>query len=374
MNARLTPHFVRRIDGVNLLWFKQSNNYIIFDDDNLAFFNCFLNSKNYSSFNELVHQNYPLSNTVTTKLYSEFTQLTESCHKAINTEQSSSIHFSDKKWLLVFYDFGNTIIKIHYSSENEKALIHPQFAHLECQQTKESTIAFYIDKDNNLLNLFINKNHLGSYKDVEYHLLQGKFSMELLCVLTKTKENDWLGTFHASTVANNHEAIMIVGESGKGKSSLTALLMANGYFLMADDFTPILAKSQEIYSYPVAISLKEGSYGLVESLFKKTDYSTSASLNTKKGMIRYIMPKDKPANSLPCSKIVLVNYQSDANTEFRKILSQEVLPILIPDSWLSTCPENANYFLNWLERLQFFELTYSNNHEAVSKFHDLFND
>ena len=92
--------------------------------------------------------------------------------------------------------------------------------------------------------------------------------MELLCLLTHKKEHDWLGTFHASTIANNKEAIMLIGASGRGKSTLSALLMANGFNLIADDFTPVLAKTQTIYNYPSAISIKEGAFKTLESYFQ----------------------------------------------------------------------------------------------------------
>ena len=48
-----------------------------------------------------------------------------------------------------------------------------------------------------------------------------------------------MGVFHASAVNYNDENILILGDSGNGKSTSLALLQAQGFQCIADDFVPI---------------------------------------------------------------------------------------------------------------------------------------
>ena len=92
--------------------------------------------------------------------------------------------------------------------------------------------------------LFILKNNqvIGAWESSRLHEFQGKFSMELMCSFYNKTEHDWMGVFHASTISKNNRSIMFTGNSGNGKSTLVSILMANGFNVIADDFSPILRK------------------------------------------------------------------------------------------------------------------------------------
>ena len=65
------------------------------------------------------------------------------------------------------------------------------------------------------------------------------------CIYNKN-EAEWMGVFHASAVNYNEENILILGDSGNGKSTSLALLQAQGFQCIADDFVPI-DKAQDVY-------------------------------------------------------------------------------------------------------------------------------
>jgi len=199
--------------------------------------------------------------------------------------------------------------------------------------------------------------------------------MELLCVLHNKKEYDWLGTFHASTVSNGKEAIMLVGDSGNGKSTFCALLMNHGLDLIADDITPVLSNDQEVYRYPSAISIKQGAFEMLNSYFPFFNEFDNFESGTKKGMLKYIPPKQNFGDTIqhvPCTKIVYVKYNPKTSTTLTKSSADKVLQTLIPDSWISPQQKNAKQFLNWLENLNYYELSYSENNKAIDLFNQLF--
>ena len=83
--------------------------------------------------------------------------------------------------------------------------------------------------------------------------------MELIQAIHQNNEADWMGVFHASAVGNSKKTVLFLGDSGNGKSTSLAILQANGFACIADDFVPIDVKKQEVYSFPAAISIKKNS-------------------------------------------------------------------------------------------------------------------
>ena len=371
MNSSHVPNYIRKIKDVYVLWFKKSNKYIVLSENNFTILQNYLNSKDILSFiNNLENHSTEYSKI----LYSEVEQLLLECHSEnIKKPLKAASLIDSNNWLTQNYNINDVIIQVNFASQKLLSIIHPQFAHLKTTEKKRFQTKFHIALENDQLQLFKNNHHCGSFLKTDYHLLQGKFAIELLCEYTSTNEEDWLGAFHASTISNQREAIMLIGESGSGKSTLAAILMSNGLNLVADDITPVLSKPQTVCTYPSAISIKEGSFHVIESLFSNS-YNVLTSKSSK-GKIRYIAPINKNhTKELPCNKIVLVNYKKNAKTTLQEVSIEKLLNILIPDSWISPIPENAASFLNWLKQISFYELTYSNNEEVILKFQKLLND
>jgi len=373
LKLSISPYLSRKIHGVNILWFNNSNEYILLNDLNNSLLSSFIKSKDFSEFYTSINLLDSFSNKLSKKLYSEFNQLLNSLQSTPSQTNSPELtESSSTNFTTTFYNFNNFIIKVCYQSKSGKKIIHPQFSFLEdTNPNLKADCTFYIKNNTTDFQLFKNRTHLGTYPQSEYHLLQGKFAMELLCSLTGSHETEWLGTFHASTISNNKEAVMLVGESGKGKSTLATILMANGYNLIADDFTPIMAKTQKIHHYPSAISMKKGSFHVLESLSDKITFSDNTLSNIKKGDIKYVVPINTVEKPISCKKIILVAYNPHAKTSIKEISAEEVLNILIPDSWISPEPENAECFLNWLEKCEFYKLTYHDSEEVISEFNTI---
>ena len=75
------------------------------------------------------------------------------------------------------------------------------------------------------------------------------------CIYNKN-EAEWMGVFNASAINFKDENILILGDSGNGKSTSLALLQAQGFQCIADDFVPI-DQAQNVYSFPAGISIKK---------------------------------------------------------------------------------------------------------------------
>ena len=374
------PIYSEKIGADFIVWFRASNNYIILNELLMKVYSIFIKSSSLSSFLTEVEQDLELDYDTqkATDLYQNFTEFIKDQNLKGPLEKTIEVNFSDSRRAFnETYSIEKHIVLIHYSSEYTKGLIHPKLMHLICNiktKNKPTTVFDIYEEDNNLY-LFKDEIFIGTYELFNSHLLQGRFAMEFLCVLHNKEEHDWLGTFHASTVSNGKEAIMLIGDSGNGKSTFSALLMASGLDLMADDITPVLAADKQVYKCPSAISIKQGAFELLNEYYPGFELLPKFKGSAKKGLLKYIAPKQNgtdESKKLPCSKIVYIKYDKEQDTTLSQSAADKVLRTLIPDSWISPKEENAKQFLNWLQDMSYYELKYSDNELAVSEFKKLF--
>ena len=376
MKGNLAPSYTKPIGDKYILWFKATNNFIIIDGVLMGFIDIFIESNHKDEFIKEITEGDSSTNALK-KAHSVYTAISNFLEDQNTlssiTELENIVFENSNRNFYETYLIDTHTIQIYYASEAIKELIHPKIMHLAImsESTNEAEIIFDIYDKGDLLYLFKNKDFIGSYEKSNYHLLQGQFSMELLCVLYNKQEDDWLGTFHASTVSNGLESIMLVGDSGNGKSTFSALLMSTGLDLMADDITPILAKNCQVYSYPSAISIKQGAFEMINDYYPDFANLETFESGTKKGLLKYIPPKQVKGEikkHLPCTKIVYVKYDEQKETTLITSSPEKVLPTLIPESWISPKEENAKQFLNWLQDISYYELVYNDNAMAISTF------
>ena len=274
---------------------------------------------------------------------------------------------------VTFYKINEVTFKISYFTEKEKSLIHPKFDHLVIDAAESFDNEFEVFIDNNFIFLYVDKDYIGSWNHIDVHYFQGKFSMELIQKIHQKKEEEWLGVFHASAISNGEKSMLFLGDSGNGKSTSLALLQANGFTCLADDFVPMDAKKQEVYSFPASISIKQNSLKTLMPIYPELATSTEYNFTRLNKVVRYLKPNN--ANffaHLPCNDLVFIKYEKDAKLTCKKISKIDAFQQLIPDSWLSPKKENAQIFLDWFGGLNCYQLTYSNNEEMIKTVSNIF--
>ncbi|WP_435414705.1 hypothetical protein [Polaribacter aestuariivivens] len=272
-----------------------------------------------------------------------------------------------------YYKINNLLFKVEFSSEYELYLVHPKFAHLEVQTTKTVSHTFAVFLNNNFIFFYVDKDFIGAWNKKEVHYFQGKFSMELIQKIHQKEESEWMGVFHASAVSNGEKCILFLGDSGNGKSTSLALLQANNFTCLADDFVPIDASKKEVYSFPAAISIKKNSLETLLPLYPELQNSAEYHFKRLNKIVRYLQPNnDDFFSHLPCEDLVFIKYQKDADLICEKISKIEAFQQLVPDSWLSPIKENAQLFLNWFKSLNCYQITYSNNSKMIATVSKIF--
>ena len=369
------PSLSKQIKEQQLLWFSDSNSYLIVDEQINKLINLFVSNTKKSDFISAASELINVSHSQSELFYDEMNQLFSVNFSEKKSTESISFDPSLRTYSET-YIVNSRVLQVNYSHKSVKEILHPQIAHLVSEKSTNNTqTVFDIFYVNNSLYFYKNTVLIDSYEDKNYHVLQGNFCMQLLCVIHDKAEDEWMGTIHASTVTNEKEAILVIGKSGKGKSTFTAHAMTAGMNLVADDFSPILAKNKHVYSYPGAISIKSGAFKSLSQIIPGFDALPLVFKGQEKGTVKFVVPFQKASSkqSYPCKKMVSICYKPQSKTKLKEVSFSKAMEIFVPDSWISPKKIHAQEFMNWIESLSFYELTYSNTSEALEVFSKLFN-
>ena len=364
MTANSSQFISETIDlNTHIMWFEKSNKYIVVNDllNNLILNR--INSEKFPIDTSLLKKN-KINSEKLKPISDNIKNLLEECNQdydKINPKQSLSI--ADEYIHQSKFKFNRRVVKIEYSDERLKSLIDPKFNHLKCNDREE--IIYKVVERNEKINLFKNKKFLGSWGNEKMHEFQGKVSMELTSFFHGMSDSDWTAVFHGSTLFRGNNCLMLTGDSGSGKSSLSAILMANDFALIADDFSPMDDKGIH-YNFPSAISIKEGFYSEAKKLYKSFSELNEYYINDIKGNVKYLADKsDKPILSSNCNTILNVKFGAGLKNEIKSINKGKALEKILPDAWISKNIKDAMAFITWVKSSMFYDLTYNNNDEAI---------
>ena len=289
------------------------------------------------------------------------------------SKEKTNKEFSIKDEKYPYYSkfkFNNRVVKVEYLNKDLSNLIDPKFTHLKCEDTEQ--IVFKVEEKNKRICLFKQDEFIGSWGVSEMHEFQGKISMQLTSFFHKMRESEWTAVFHGSTLSKMNNSLMLTGDSGNGKSSLSTILMANNFSLIADDFSPMSNEGLH-YNFPSAISIKEGFYSSAKNLFKSFDELKEYYVSDIKGNVKYL-----PANnnelilSNRCNKILNVKFGLDLKNEIKIVNKGKALECILPDTWISKDMNHAKSFINWVKSSLFYDLTYNDNDKMLKMIKDIF--
>lgn len=380
MNTKVSPKLVQNIDDDNVvLWFKQPNKYVVTSKIQSDLMALYMNpDTSRDSFVHYLSENLAFSDSSANAVFDDIQHFINNINElSLEVLEDNDIPEIPKGLIECSYIFYGKTINIRYESDILKSLIHPQIVHHTSKLSNDYDVAFDIFKHSDDLYLAKNGEIVGNYKTKSFHFLQGRFALELTNSIHDTCIDNWIATFHASTISDGKESVMIIGDSGNGKSTLSVLLMAHGFDILCDDFTPLYEDNMQMYRYPAATSIKKGAFDALKPYLNNIETLKTHTSGPKKVNIKYVPPMlsyDSLAPSFPCTKVVYVKFDASTKSSFLPVSMDKILETLIPDSWISPEEAHASKFLNWLKEVNCFELNYSDNDFAISKFKSLFED
>ena len=279
----------KKVEDQTIAWLENNNEYLILQDTTADIIKRLNKGVSVKEISKAVSKKIsaPLDKTHDLVLDLEKKILNS---KTIETEQIINDYRDVEKPFSYeytkFYKVNQLIFKVEYLSEKELSLIHPKYAHLEVSDSNYNhEFKVFIEKKHIIL--LVNKKFIGAWSHKDVHYFQGKFSMELIQKIHQKEEKEWLGVFHASAVSNGKKSILFLGDSGNGKSTSLALLQANGFTCLADDFVPVDVKKQEVYSFPASISIKKNSLETLLPIYPELENSAEYHFKRLNKIVRF---------------------------------------------------------------------------------------
>ena len=273
----------------------------------------------------------------------------------------------------ISYSIFNKSFRFYYSSPWMMDFIHPGIAHLQTENPTNNETRFYIIDNQDELLLGIDGKQTIRWPVNETAYFKGSVSLQLLNRLYNKTDNDWMGTFHASAVANNGNAILFPASSGSGKSTLSALLAASGFQLISDDLVAISLDKQEMYPFPSAITVKQGAFDALLPFYPKLK-NKQTKLNTSTGKeVAYLVPPHSQVDTPSKAKaLVFPVFSSDTEFEWEAVDNLSLLNDFLTESWIADNQKAVKTFLDWFFEIPCYRMRYNNNNKAVEKIGQLF--
>jgi len=136
---------------------------------------------------------------------------------------------------------------------------------------------------------------------------------------------------HASSLELDGQAMVLPGDPGSGKSTLTAGLLARGWSYLCDEFALIDPWTRTVHPYPRALCIKEAGFGVVERLglplCRKTPYHKCT-----KGRVAFLNPLDVNGGIVgqpsPVRWVVFPKYVEDAKPTLHPIARSQAAYLL----------------------------------------------
>lgn len=211
-----------------------------------------------------------------------------------------------------------------------------------------------------------NPDNEWQFDDLSY--LKGRLNLEIVNTLANKSDTDWMSVVHGAAVTNGRKTLLFVAESGKGKSTITALLHAKGYNFISDDMVALDKSNGFAFSVPGAISVKPGAFKTVEPYFSELEKTVTLKIHETGKEIKYIFSDEQNSALKPgveVSQIIYLEYDPKTKFLLEKTDFTESLQRFNTEAWIIPHNENIIAHLKWLFKTPSYRMVYSDTQKAL---------
>lgn len=377
----LTIPFIKKKIGFSyLVWFQNSNAFVQFEEPAWFVFNKIIKQHNTETIANDFSFRYDISPDESMTFVNEISSGVEKLNQ-VDEPDNRTDQFSEdvnKHYFTPYsnyrYRLGDKTVTFSYESHYFENYIHPLICYLATTEDINESHFFELFSFQDRVIFRYNGEVKGSWTKDESHLVKGLIFMFLINVMYDKTEADWLMTIHASAITNGKKTILFSASPGNGKTTIAALLQSKGYRLISDDFVPISRSSFCAYPFPISMSVKEGAVDLLASLFPVLKQKTVNYIAPDKS-VRYLPANPDPDIAkavLPVHEIIFIQYNPAVDFSLEKLETLKGIKHLLDQAWVSPLKSNVTELLNRIERLSFYQLTYSNNTKTLDAISNLF--
>lgn len=374
------PHILKKFENSSAIWFQQSKSFLLLEEPAFDVFSLHNEDVKKEEIVKICKKKYGDLEENISQFVDEIIQYSNYYNSAVNAvkiSKVSSLNGEINAGILlppVHYKLGAKTISILYDNEHLKFAIHPLIAHLETkvQGNSEFVLECFENKDIAIIKLNGKVIEAFSTEGMEYYT--GAVRQLLYSILCDREFNDWMAMLHASGIVSNNKAVLFSAASGSGKSTISAILKAKGYDYLNDDFIAT-DKKGNVYPFPAAISVKEGSVQILSEYYPEL-LNTETKETFIGKMVKYLPVYNVKTDLIKGTKVkafVFVNYSKSGGFNFEEVNKKQALQYLLEETWVNPEPEYVTGFFEWVERTDFYSLQYSKTNEALEVVQKIFN-
>lgn len=371
---------IKKFGKTNAIWFQQTKSFLLLEEPAFDVFQLYSDGVEVEKITEICQQKYGHLEENISQFVDEIIQHIQYYYSPENVDEISkkSLVSDDVQAESVFstinYKIGEKSITILYGNDYLKFAIHPLIAHLEADvHGNENHVIECFEKDN-LLVVKYNGQVVEAFHPDNIEYFTGGIRQLLYSVLFTREYNNWMCMLHASGITSGNQAVLFSAAAGSGKSTISAILKANGYGFLGDDFIAT-DKNGKAYAFPAAISIKEGSIKTLSEFYPALLETKTVKTFIGK-TVKYIPVfnySEESEKGTSVTAFVFVKFSKTDDYFFEEVEKKEALQLLLAETWVNPEPEIVANFFDWIERTDFYRLVYSETEQALDVVKQIFN-
>jgi hypothetical protein len=376
-------YVVRNVENLRLVWLKNLNRYIQFEEPAFFVFQQLAEGLASEEISRELEITYNISGPEAKRFTDEIREGIETLYLEYkapgdpvlkSTARLPAFRSRFEKYIKVA---GKTI-RFSFGDSRLEEYFFPVFNYLEIHPgpVKSDLHAEFLQKGGKAY-MRINEQEVYAWPLNLAYRMKGELFMQMLNLIHGDLRGEWMGVIHASSVSLGKNAVMFPAQSGGGKSTLASLLLARGCKLLSDDFTPLTLDKGQIRPFPGSISLKPGSWKLLESYFpelKETEGSPSPSKEASVKYLKAAQPPFREKEGFHVCAIVFVQYTPQLECKLDRISNLSALNDFLTESWLPNETRVSEKFLDWFLDIPCYTLKYGNNRKGIQSIQKLLQD
>lgn len=198
----------------------------------------------------------------------------------------------------------------------------------------------------------------------------------LWCLYAAYGEDDFIASLHAAAVGRPDGMVLLPAASGAGKSTLAAYLVSQGWAYGGDDVVGLGrgagASDVVVLPFPTAISVKEGSLGLLERFFPGLRDRAEIRYDAKRARFQPVDPARIVGRSADLRRplaLVFPRFVPEAAVDLTPLSTEEALSAISADGiglGDGLQRPDLHRLFSFMERIPKYALRYSSLVEAAA--------
>ena len=273
-----------------------------------------------------------------------------------------------------YYRLLDSVIEIRFGAKDHEKWIHPVLAHLEVAPSEPKHVMTTV-KLKDFYSLYVDGVPETSCWKIEELAPLAKFRVLTLAI----DDYDYSLNLHAGVVSDGKSCVLLPAAAGSGKTSLTAALAHAGYTYFSDETALLESDTCRVRPVPLAFTVKTTGTQALESRYPELkDLAVHERGDGKR--VQYVLPHAIPTASqdvaTPVSAIIFPEYRAEAETLLAPVTKVEALGRILRHSVQipkRMTLQDAVTLVQWIRRMESFDLVYSSLDEAVPLVSQVFN-